>query len=238
MRTRSRGMALCFGIGILLAAAEPTIAQTPDARPGIAVLPFTNGGSIGRNREDLGAWQVGLQQMMITELSVNPELRVVERSRLRELLDELELGTTDRVDPQTAARIGQMVGARYVITGVFMDVNGNLRMDARIVDGETSEILRAREVRGRRDNIYDLLVDLSNRVTTGMRLPPLAANLQAERKARVIPAEAWTLYSKALMLEDDGETEEAIELYRLIGQRFPQMTEAREALRQLAETAE
>lgn len=236
MRIRSRALVLGLGLGMLFAVARPAEAQTPDTRPGIAVLPFYNGGSIGPDREDLDAWQVGLQQMLITELSENPALRVVERSRLRELLDELELGRSDRVDPQTAARIGRLVGARYVITGVFMDVSGNVRMDARIVDGETSEILRAREVRGKRDDVYDLLVDLSNRVTSGMRLPALAAGEQATRKARAIPPEAVTLYSKALALQDDGETEEAIELYRMISMQFPQMTEAQEALRQLGGT--
>jgi TolB-like protein len=238
MRVRSRALVLGLGIGVLLAAARPAEAQAPDTRPGIAVLPFFNGGSIGPDREDLDAWQIGLQQMMITELSENPQLRIVERSRLRELLDELELGRSERVDPRTAARIGQLVGARYVVTGVFMDVNGRVRMDARIINGETGEVMRAREVRGRRDDVYDLLVDLSTRVTQGMRLPPLAANVRAERRARDIPPQAVTLYSKALALQDDGETEEAMELYRMISQQFPQMTEAREALRQLGEPTE
>ena len=38
-------------------AAAPGAAQTPDTRPGIAVLPFTNGGSYGAAREDLDALQ-------------------------------------------------------------------------------------------------------------------------------------------------------------------------------------
>jgi TolB-like protein len=206
-----------------------------DTRPGLAVFPFYNGGSIGRQREDLDALQIGLQQMLLTELSQSPSLRIVERSALRELIEEQNLATTGRVDAGTAAQIGRLIGARYVITGVFMDISGDFRMDGRIVDVETGEVLRAREVRGRRDRIYDLLFQLSSRIMEDVNLPPLAANLQAERRQRPIPDEAVVLYSRALMLQDHGQTERAIELYRQITQQFPQMTEAREALRQLSE---
>jgi TolB-like protein len=239
MRLRSALLPLALGIGIVLAApSAPALAQTVDTRPGIAVLPFYNGGSFGPNREDLGAWEVGLQQMLLTELAQNEALRVVERSRLRELLDELALSETDRVDPQTAVRIGRLVGARYVVTGSFMDNFGDLAIDARIVNGETGEVMRAQRVRGKREQVYDLLVDLSNRVTRGVRLPALAAQVESERKARAIPSQAVTLYSRALALQDDGDTEGAIQLYRRISDEFPQMTEAREALRQLEVSGE
>jgi TolB-like protein len=238
MRTSIRAVTLWLGIGIL-AAAHSAVAQTPDTRPGIAVMPFTNGGSIGPNREDLAAWEVGLQQQMITELSYNPALRLVERSRLREILQESERTRSGQVNPQTAAQIGRLVGARYMILPAFMDNAGTMWMSARIVNVETGETLpRAEQVRGRRDNVYDLVVDLSAQITRSARLPAIASNVQAERKRRALPSEALTLYSKALALQDDGETEEAIELYRMISQQFPQMTEAREALRQLTDMTE
>jgi TolB-like protein len=221
------------------AASAPAIARAevaPENRPGIAVFPFYNGGSIGATREDLDALQIGLQQMMLTELAQNPSLRVVERSTIRELIEEQNLAATGRVDARTAAQVGKIVGARYVVTGVFMDISGDFRMDGRVVDVETSEVLRAQEVRGRREKIYDLLVDLSARITAGVDLPPLAADVQSGRRARPIPDEAVVLYSRALMLQDNGQTERAIELYRQINQRFPQMTEAREALRQLSDS--
>jgi TolB-like protein len=233
MRTSIRAVTLWLGIGIL-AAAHSAVAQTPDTRPGIAVMPFTNGGSIGPDRQDLAAWEVGLQQQMITELSFNPALRLVERSRLRELIEESDLARSGHVNPQSASQIGRLVGARYMILPSFMDNAGTMWMGARIVNVETGETLpRAEQVRGRRDNVYDLVVDLSAQLTRSARLPAPAASAQAERRGRAIPPEAMTLYSKALMLEDDGETREAIELYRMISQQFPQMNEAREALRQL-----
>jgi TolB-like protein len=214
-------------------AAPALDAQEPDTRPGIAVFTFTNGGVVGPDREDLSALEVGLQQLLLTELAQSPELRVVERSALNEILRELDLTKADMVDPNTAARVGRIVGARYAITGVFMDVYGDFRMAGRILDVETTEVMRAVEVQGRRDGIYRLLVDLASGVMEGVQLQPLAGPIREARQERPIPASAVILYSRAQVLEDGGRTDEAIRLYRQITTEFPEMTEAREALRQL-----
>jgi TolB-like protein len=207
----------------------------PDSRPGVAVFPFTNGGSYGPSREDFSDLQIGIQQMLLTEIAQNSGLRVVDRSILRGILEEQELARTGQVDAQTAARVGKLVGARYVITGVFTDLFGNFRLDGRIVDVETGEVLKTEEVREERAKIYELIVELASRITTGVELPPLAAAIREARKARQIPAEAVRLYSQAQVLQDGGDSGRAIELYRLLADRFPQLTEAREALRQLTE---
>lgn len=219
-----------LAFAVLLA---PAAAGAQDSRPGIAVLPFTNGGSYGLAKEDLDALQVGVQELLITELAQNPALRVVDRSRIREIVAEIDLGASGRVDAQTAARVGRLVGARYVVTGVFVDLNGDFRMDARIVDGETSEIVKSQQVRGERDDLFDLLVDLSTRITQDVNLPPLPADVQEARKEQEIPAEAITLFSRAQVYADAGRTEQAIQLYERIAQRFPEMAQAKEALRQL-----
>jgi TolB-like protein len=173
--------------------------------------------------------------MLLTEIAQNSGLRVVDRSTLRGILEEQELARTGQVDAQTAARVGKLVGARYVITGVFTALFGNFRLDGRIVDVETGEVLKTEEVREERAKIYELIVELASRITTGVELPPLAAAIREARKARQIPAEAVRLYSQAQVLQDGGDSGRAIELYRLLADRFPQLTEAREALRQLTE---
>jgi TolB-like protein len=221
---------------ILAVLAVPAAAAAQDTRPGIAVLPFTNGGSYGADKEDLDALQVGVQELLITELAQNEALRVVDRSRIREILVEQDLVTAGRVDAQKAAEIGRIVGARYVVTGGFIDLNGNFRLDGRIVDVETSEILKSQQVRGERDDLFDLLVDLSTRITQDVNLPPLPAEVREARKQQDIPSEAITLFSRAQVYADAGRTEQAIQLYERIAQRFPEMSQAAEALRQLKGT--
>jgi TolB-like protein len=204
-----------------------------DTRPAVAVFPFVNGGSYGRDAEDFAALEVGVQQMLLTELSQNGSLRVVERTTLRDIIAEQDLGVSGRVDAGTAAGIGRLVGARYIITGQFTDLYGDFRMDGRIVNVETGEIIHTDQVRNRREKLYDLIVQLAEKMTDGVDLPALPAAVRTARLNRDIPAEAVTLYSRAQVYQDAGRTDRAIELYRNIAEQFPQMTEAREALRQL-----
>jgi TolB-like protein len=210
-------------------------AQTPDTRPGVAVLPFQQGISIGAEKETLDALSVGLQEILITELAQNPALRVVDRSVLRELLAEQDLAQDGRVDAATAARIGRLVGARYVFTGGFNDVNGQFRLDGRVVNVETSEIVKAEQVTDKRDNLYGIVMDMSQRITSGLSLPPLASEVREQREARrtTLPREAVILYSQAQYYQDRGEVGKAKELYLRLTREFPRLTEAKEALQRI-----
>jgi TolB-like protein len=214
----------------------PAPAQQRDTRPGVAVLPFASGITLGPDKEDLESLEVGVQQLLLTELSQSTALRIVERSTLKQILDEQQLAVDGRVDPQTAARVGKLVGARYMIVGSFADVYGEFRLDGRIVDVQTGEVIKAREVRAKREKIYGTIVDLASRVMAGANLPPLPEAVRESRLKREIPSEAVTLFSRAQVFQDHGRADKAIELYRLISQKFPAMTEAREALRQLEQS--
>jgi TolB-like protein len=219
---------------VLLLVFVPALASAQaDRRPGFAVFPFSNGGSYGLAREDLDALGIGIQQMLLTELSQNAALRIVERSQLRTILAEQNLLAENRVDPQTAARIGKIVGARYALTGGFIDLNGDFRMDGHIVDVETTEIIKAEQIRGPRNDLYEMIVQFAGKVTADVKLPELPEPVREARKARKIPSEALTLYARAQVYQDTGRKDRAIELYRQIADRFPAMTEASEALRQL-----
>ena len=225
--------------GIALAAAVllPPGVAAQDTRPGIAVLPFTNGGSYGQEREDFDALEVGLQQMLMTELAVGDQLRLVERSRLRQLLEEQDLGASGRVDANTAARLGQLVGARYMVLGGFTDLYGDFRIDARVVDVQSGEIVKTERVRDNRSKIYDLVVDLAGQVRDGLDLPALsrqAMQQREQREEREVPQEAVRLYVKGLLYQDRGDSERAAELFRQAVNEYPDYTEATEALRQVS----
>jgi TolB-like protein len=213
----------------------PALAVAQDSRPGIAVMPFADGGSFGQDKEDFEALTVGVQQMLITELAVNTQLRVVDRSRIRQIMEEQDLGASGRVDEQTAARIGKIVGAKYMVLGGFVDFYGEMRFDARIVNVETSELEKAHYVRGDREEMFSLVVDLANGITKELSLPTLQRQVLQEREQRAeeIPHEAVRMYTKALLAQDRGDTERAIELFSQITTDFPAYTEASEALKQL-----
>ena len=218
------------------ASSTETRAQVPDTRPGIAVFPLVNGGSYGKEKEDLTLLQVGMQQALMYELAQNPNLRVVDRAALRELMAEQDLGNTDRVDPATAARIGKIVGAKYVVTGGFMDLFGEFQLTGRIIDVETTEVVRSAQVQGKRDKMYGLIVDMASKVTDGVKLPALPAQVQESRKKRTVTPEAMVRHAMVLSIADDGDTERAVQLYRDLVKDFPDVEEWKAELQQLSGT--
>jgi TolB-like protein len=118
----------------MLLLVIPSIAMA--APPAVAVLYFDNKGN-----PELEPLKVGLAQMLVTDLTGTEGITVVERSRVQEILDELELGHSGKVDPATAAKVGSMLGARWLVMGNYFEVMGTLRIDARIVEVETSKLL-------------------------------------------------------------------------------------------------
>ena len=211
-----------------LATGSPSEQAAP---PGVGVLPFTNGGSYGQDAEDFAALQVGLQQILITELSQNSEMRVVDRTQLRELMAEQEI-PMDRVDAETAVRLGKIVGARYMVMGGFVDWYGDFRLDARIVDTETTEVLQADRIQGSRAGMLTMVVDLAARITESADLPPLPEPVRESRQSSEIPPEAVTLFSHAMVSRDLGMEDESEAMLRQLTEEFPEFVQAREALEQ------
>ena len=104
---------------LCLVVARP--ASAADSR--VAVLYFENQGN-----PELEPLKVGLAQMLISDLTGTPGVAMVERTQLQAILNELELGHSGKVDPETAARVGKLLGAEYMVLGTYFEMMGTLRL--------------------------------------------------------------------------------------------------------------
>jgi TolB-like protein len=219
---------------LFLALAVPLSAQDRDDRPGIGVMPIANGGSHGPDAEaeNFEGLEVGLQQMLLSELSFNPELRIVERSQIAEIIREQGLADQELVDPSTAAQVGRIVGARYMIFGQFTDIYGTMRMDIRAVDVETTEIVGVSTSSGESAEVIQILVDVADGLSSELDLPPLPEEIreQREEEAQQVPDEGFREYSRALMLIDQGFAAEGMESLERVVERFPEWDEPKRTL--------
>ena len=228
---RSRWLLVPVALGLVVPSGRaPAQAET---RPGIAVLPIHNGGSYGQSKEDFDALEQGLAAMLMSELAVNPAARVVERQQLQRLIEEQNLGASGRVEEATAARIGKLVGARYVVKGTFVDFYGDFRLDLHLVNGETGEVVKTVSERMRRDHLFDIIKAAAQRLMKETNLPPLSQGTQQQRMNRQIPTEALTFYSKGLLYQDRGDRQRAAEMFQKAIDVFPEYAEARDGLQRL-----
>jgi TolB-like protein len=225
-----RGFRIVLALGLV---AQPLAAQ--DTRPGVAVLPFESGGSPGRDPAEVESLRRGIAGLLVSELKQRADLRLVEREETQRMLEEQALGSIGRVDAATAARVGQMIGARYMITGTFIDLYGEFRLDARVIDVETSVILHSvtNDPKYRQGtDLIPMIRSLAERIVAQANFPALPTVLA---RTREVPLEAVQLYSRAVMAEDRGDLARAIELYEQAVRLAPEFTEAREGLRKARE---
>ncbi len=124
-----------------------------------AVLPFT----VSREDEDGGLGRAA-SQFLENRLGGSPHLRLIERSRIEDVLRELTLQKTSHVDHDTAVDMGKVLGARLMITGSLDRTGADLVISARIIDVRTGEILSSREIHCAQcgaDDLFDAVDMLS-----------------------------------------------------------------------------
>jgi tetratricopeptide (TPR) repeat protein len=86
----------------------------------------------------------GLSSVMMIQLSdqlnASGRIQVVERVLIEKLLEELDLGSSELADPDTALRLGKVLAAKLIGTGsLFYLPVGNV-LSLRLIDTETSAL--------------------------------------------------------------------------------------------------
>ena len=233
-------------------AAGPALAVAQSNAPVVAVLYFDNN-SFGKDRADYDGLGKGIADLLITDMAGNPAMRVVERDRLQSILQEQDLVKSKSIDPQTAVKLGKLLGAAYLVTGGFMsDGKGTLLVTSRVISVETGAITNPLKLQSKGDDVLGLIAQLSTKLNTELKLPALprqtgdagtrspaapasspAAAKQAGRetgRSQKLDVKTALLYSKALDEQDSGHPKQAAELYRAVLQKFPDFGPAQQNL--------
>jgi len=105
----------------------------------IAVLDFQN----LTGRAEMNFLEKAIPQILITDLMLCDEITIVERARMQDVLDEMQLALSGMIDEETAVEIGAMAGANTILVG-SITVGGDVyRIDSRLVNVATGEVLLA-----------------------------------------------------------------------------------------------
>ncbi|MBL4772471.1 MAG: CsgG/HfaB family protein [Alcanivoracaceae bacterium] len=149
----------------LIISLLSSFAIAEDDRPVVAVLEF-------KNETSAYWWHSGvgreLSDMLSNELLGTGVFKVVERKKLNSVLSEQDLGASGRVSKSSAAKMGKITGAQYLVTGsvASFEESGSkggrfsfkgislggkkktaaLAIDIRVINATTGEIEYARTV--------------------------------------------------------------------------------------------
>ncbi|MGD8276435.1 MAG: tetratricopeptide repeat protein [Gemmatimonadota bacterium] len=116
-------------------AEERTLAATPPEPLTAGVFPFL----VEATDTSLRPLGRAMAELLSTDLGATDRLRVVERSRIQYLLDEIELARSGYVQPATAARAGHIIGAANIVQGRLEGTQAELALQAAVVPVDAPE---------------------------------------------------------------------------------------------------
>jgi TolB-like protein len=157
-------------------SAEPAAPPGPPVYPA-ALFVFEERGAGAR---ELGA---KVTDLLFAKLAAREGLNLVDRADLQKTLAEAELNLSGVVKPDDATKVGQLTGAKLLITGSVLHVDKRLFLVAKIIGTETSQALAA-SVDGKvSDELDTLVTQLADKVAEiiARRAPELVAKVVNRR---------------------------------------------------------
>lgn len=118
-------------IFLLLATAFTLQATEPLT---VAVLPFD------ASDEKLRGQAAEASELLAVQLGTKPNLWLIERTDIEKIFGEQTLGLSGLADPASAARVGQLLGAKALITGRLIKTGEGTLLVAKVMSTETSRV--------------------------------------------------------------------------------------------------
>jgi TolB-like protein len=128
---------------------------------------------------------------------------VVERLALKKIVKEIEFSLSDLADETTAPKVGNLAGAKYLITGSYQILGKEIRIVSKLVQTETSLVQCSIKKTGKLDGIFeiqdDLILDLIGKLKTIFKVENITRdNYDVEEEIRKKPTQSIAAYEAYL----------------------------------------
>jgi eukaryotic-like serine/threonine-protein kinase len=161
-------------------------AQTPSihVRKSVAILGFQN----LSGRPDDGWLATALSDMLSTELAGGEKLRLISAEDIANLRQSAPWSIADTLDGSTSARIGSALNSDVLVLGSYMVIgagdHAQLRLDVRMQDAKTGEILAENAEVGSTQELFRLTSRIGMQLRSHLGVEPL----QGAEEAGVLAA--------------------------------------------------
>ena len=158
-KTRLAGLVLAFFAAMIIVpnifadeydtiAAELSDSAKELKSPKIALVPFSYSGT---GVKDDGGGNV-VSDRLTTKIVKLKKFQVIDRESLQKVLEEQKLQTSGVVDPETAKKIGKVLGVEAIITGSLTNMSGGMvEVNAKLIRTETAEIINVSSAKVEKD---------------------------------------------------------------------------------------
>ncbi len=132
----------------------------------VAVMPFKEGGYLSLTWRHKSQLLDGIAQMITDRLAGNPQIVIVERDRINEVIAEQRFQYSGMIDTSTAVEMGRLMGADILIMGTLNEFGwqgqggvkvgplavqraaAQVTLSTRLIDVETARLLGSLQAEG------------------------------------------------------------------------------------------
>jgi serine/threonine protein kinase/tetratricopeptide (TPR) repeat protein len=207
--------ALLVSAILLMLRPSPSVepgTKGASAKPSIAVLYFEN----ASGDPELDWLRTGITDILITDLSQSPSLRVLSTDRLFQILQDMNR-LDDRINSlEVVQQVAEKADTQTVVLGSFMKAGDTIRINVRIQDAGSGEIVSTQSVEGEGEaSIFTLVDDLTQRIRGHLEIDA-AAEGDVDRivsNLTTSSVEALRYFTEAMNQHFRGSYREAIALH-------------------------
>ena len=163
-------------VGLVL-ATMPALCRETQAPLPVALLEFDSPFKVMRH---------DVSDLVMANLSADPRVILVERSALNKVLKEQALGLSGNVVSENAAKVGQLTGAKVLVTGRVFKVGNKWAISTRIIGTETGRVF-SESIEGSRTDLFNVTSNLSQKIaqTITMQSTNLAVDATLSHEDRI-----------------------------------------------------
>jgi TolB-like protein len=152
--------------------------------------------------------------MLITDLSKVKSFQVLERARFQALVEELGLGASGLVEPNSAPRVGRLLGAYWLIGGIISAWKGNqIRIQSDPLEVPTQKILGQPYSEGDLSDLFRMEKDLLFEITKLLKIEVTPEEEKELRKPCSTNIKALLALFKGIDASDRKNYKQAAEFY-------------------------
>jgi hypothetical protein len=207
-------------------ARERAMAPIAGAEGVLGIPPF----AVAARDSALAPLGFAFADFLATDLSRSARVRLVERTRLGEVLRELDLAASGRVDSATAPRVGHLLQARRLLVGSVGTLGDGttLRLGVRVADVPTGVLTRAIDAQAPLADLFAAEKALALRLfdVLGITLTPSERAAVEERPTANLLA--LLAYGRGVQRQLEGDFRGARDEFRRAERLDPKFRAARE----------
>jgi tetratricopeptide (TPR) repeat protein len=214
-RRRRWALPVAIGTALVVVAAMAALffrgqppATAEDGRRSVAVFYFDN----LSGDPQLDWLRTGLTDMLVTNLSQSPGLRVLGTTRLYQLLEDSGHRDDRTVSAPVVESVSRKAGAATALVGSFVRAGSQIRISASVQDPKSGEVLASERVEGDAESgLFALVDELTSRLKKRLETPEmtrLADWRHDDRKEKKLEevttasVEAFKAYAEGSRLHD------------------------------------